>query len=156
MDLTLELEALLDALARARIPYAVCGGVALAIHGAPRFTKDIDLLVRSDDRDAIVVLIRDLGFDLPALPMTFGVGTPKAREVQRVSKIAGGQTLTLDLLVVGPALEPVWRGREVVEWGKRRIQIVSREGLIQMKRLAGRPQDLVDIDALEAEDDAEG
>jgi len=63
--------------------------------------------------------------------------------------------MPLDLIVVGPGLEEVWDGRIVVRWRKRDIGIVSRAGLVTMKRLAGRPQDLADIAALEEADDNE-
>ncbi len=47
------------------------------------------------------------------------------------------------------ALDLIANGRLVVAWRQRQLVIVSRGGLIAMKRLAGRPQDLADIAALE-------
>jgi hypothetical protein len=44
MDLYDELRSLVAALDRQHVDYAICGGIALALHGYPRFTKDIDLL----------------------------------------------------------------------------------------------------------------
>lgn len=49
MDLYAELRALVDALQVAEIDYALCGAVALAIHGLPRATRDIDLMTRPQD-----------------------------------------------------------------------------------------------------------
>ena len=49
---------------------------------------------------------------------------------------------------VAPAFEKVWANREVIQLGDQRLKIVSKEGLITMKQLSGRPQDLADIDAL--------
>ena len=43
----------------------------------------------------------------------------------------------------------VWKIRQSFEWEGRKIWIVSREGLVALKRLGGSPQDLVDIDRLE-------
>lgn len=63
------------------------------------------------------------------------------------------ELMSLDLIVVGPGLEEVWGSRIVVPWRERNVSIVSRLGLVTMKRLAGRPQDLADIAALEATDD---
>lgn len=79
----------------------------------------------------------------------FGRGTPHERTVHRVSKLDEGELLTLDLIVVAGALEEVWRGRVLVEWEGRRVPVVSRAGLLAMKRIAGRPKDLFDIAALE-------
>ena len=50
---------------------ALCGAVALAIHGAPRGTKDIDVLLREDDLPRLRDVARKQGFDIEALPMTF-------------------------------------------------------------------------------------
>ena len=49
MDLYDELVALVDALERQGSGYAICGGIAVALHGYPRFTRDIDLLIRRED-----------------------------------------------------------------------------------------------------------
>lgn len=57
--------------------------------------------------------------------------------------------MTVDLILVTPGLQSVWDDRLLVEWEGRRVPVVSRRGLIKMKRLAGRPQDLADIEALE-------
>ncbi len=54
MDLYDELMALIDAFADANIDYALCGGIAVAFYGYPRFTKDIDILIRAEDLDRIL------------------------------------------------------------------------------------------------------
>ncbi len=57
--------------------------------------------------------------------------------------------MILDLLLVdSAALESVWQTRQSFEWEGRKVWIVSREGLISLKRLRGSPQDLVDIEKL--------
>ena len=60
-----------------------------------------------------------------------------------------------DFLVVGPTLAATWRDRLAVRWRDRDVWIVSRDGLVAMKRLAGRPQDLADIAVLEGRGDDE-
>jgi hypothetical protein len=154
MDLYEELLALVDRLAAEGIDYALCGGVAVAFHGHPRFTKDIDILLRPEDVDRTLDAIATLGFDLDAGTITFGTGTPEAREVRRVSKSLGPDVLTLDILLVSAVLEGVWATRGVFAWRDREIRVVSREGLVLMKRLAGRDQDLLDAKLLEDADDA--
>lgn len=49
MDLKRELLAVIRALNDADVPYALCGGMAVVLHGHPRLTRDIDLLVRKQD-----------------------------------------------------------------------------------------------------------
>lgn len=131
------------------VEYAVCGGIALAIHGYPRFTQDIDLLVRGCDLDRAIALAAKRGFTLDGGRMSFGSGTPSSRELRRISESDLRDVLTLDLLVVGPALEETWAGRQVAEWRGQRLWVVSRVGLAHVKRIAGRMQDSVDSHLLE-------
>lgn len=157
LDLVAELERLVEALQNAGLEYAVCGGLALAMHGHPRATMDIDLLVAEDRVDEILRVARATGFDVPARKMTFGLRVGRPRIVHRVSKLDPDtqDPLSLDLLVVNAELEGVWAGRVVLNVGTIRMCVVSREGLATMKRIAGRPQDLADLAALDGQSDDE-
>ena len=79
------------------------------------------------------------------MPMRFADGM----EMRRSSKIAGEDTLTLDLLLVDSNLEEVWRTRERVATDQGKVWVVSRQGLIRMKTWANREQDLADIRRLQ-------
>lgn len=153
MDLHEELADLLDLLSRERIDYALCGGLALAVHGFPRATKDIDLLVRPEDAARLAAAVAPLGYVLDAGELPFDAGKARERRVRRIVKTEGPEVLTLDLVLLPEWLEDVWNTRQVLDWGDRRITVVSREGLLAMKRVAGRPQDLADIARLEGETD---
>ncbi len=154
MDLVDELVHVLRALGEAHVETAVCGAFAVAIHGAPRFTKDIDVLIQETDIDRALAAVRDVGFDMAAMPMTFDAGTDRERRIQRVSKVDGSDLLTLDFVLATPVLADVWRDRAVAVWRDREVHVVSLGGLVRMKRLASRPQDLLDLVALgvDAED----
>jgi hypothetical protein len=141
IDLFDETMGLLAELERHGVPYAVAGALALAIHGVPRATTDIDLLVRRDDVEATLEVARARGFGVQALPMRFSDGL----EVRRSSKVDTTVMLTLDLLLVNENLEPVWASRERVATERGDVWVVSRQGLIEMKAWAGREQDLADI-----------
>lgn len=52
------------------------------------------------------------------------------------------------MLVVAPAFEEIWAKRVLIQLDEQLLKVVSKSGLITMKQLAGRPQDLADIDAL--------
>jgi hypothetical protein len=148
-DLLEELKGVIARLDGAAVPYALCGGLAMAVHGYPRATVDIDLLIMNEDLERLDVAIRPLGFDIPARPMTFKGG---AVEIRRVSKILpSGQVLSLDLLLVTPALQQVWDARQAMEWDFGTITVVSRDGLISLKSLRGSGLDQDDIKRLRGE-----
>ena len=150
MDLYEELVILVDALADAKIDYALCGGLALAVHGYPRFTKDIDLLVRPEDLDQILEIAQQCGYLDPAGQIPFEQIT-----VYRTSKFHGAEFLTLDLLELTQVFDDVWTTRQLVQWDDRLVQVVSAAGLAKMKRIAARDQDWVDLKML-GYDDARG
>ncbi len=140
-----ELQGVLGALDAAKVPYALVGGLAVAVWGAPRATKDIDLLVRRHDIPKALDAVRHRGFSLAALPFEFKDGT----EVQRVNKIdPDGDLMILDLMIVDANLEEVWASRIQLPFGERDVTVVSRDALIGMKARAARPQDLMDIQNL--------
>ena len=56
--------------------------------------------------------------------------------------------VTLDLLLVSDDQHDFWTSRRKIRWKEGETTIVSRESLIEMKRLAGRAQDLADIEKL--------
>jgi hypothetical protein len=155
LNLKTELESLIDALMAEGVEFAICGGIAVTIHGAPRFTKDIDLLVKSEAVQPTLTVARRLGFTLPAVPMVFHAGTEREQVVHRVSKPDPPALLPLDLIVAGVALKDVWTSRILVEWEGRRVPVVSLSGLVTMKRLAGRDQDRLDIKNLGIDPDEE-
>ena len=150
MDLADEFEGVISALADSGIDYAVCGGLAMAIHGLPRATIDIDLLIRPEDEERVYAAVEPLGFRIRAKPMHFDQGR---MEIRRVTKIdSTGDALMLDLLLVTASYENVWRDREQIESDFGFISVVSRDGLIELKsgRMSGIDQD--DIKRLRDED----
>jgi hypothetical protein len=150
MDLVDELRNLISTLQRDGIDHAIVGALALAIHGAPRATTDIDLLIRLENLERIIELVHPLGFDMPALPMTFH---QSGLTVHRVTKAEAGESLMLDLILVSEPLEEIWQSREIVQAFDLQLQVISRSALIRMKAMAGRLQDLADIERLEEQNE---
>jgi hypothetical protein len=148
LDLFQEFKQLVMTLDAAGIEHAVVGALAVAIHGAPRATTDIDLLVEPSSLARAVEVARVCGFTIAALPMRFRDGT----EMQRITKIAGAEVLMLDLLLVNASLEPAWRSRQRLQTEFGPLTVVSREALIAMKVASGRPRDLGDVASLEEMD----
>jgi hypothetical protein len=143
--------ALTAALDAAAIDYALRGAVALAIHGAPRATKDIDLLAREADLPRLRDVVRSRGFTIEALPLTFSSSGISIRRFTRIEP--DGRTLMVDVLFADAALESVWQTRVRIAFatgaGETTLWSVSKADLISLKLTAGRPQDIVDIQRLE-------
>ncbi len=148
MNLLDEFIAIITQLDDANIPYAICGGWALAIHGVPRFTRDIDLLVRSEDFLNVVNVAAICGFDSTVESLSLIQIDGSRCEVRRFNKFHGEEHYVFDAILAQDSLEQVWASREWFEWKGRRVPVCSAIGLARMKRLASRPQDLVDIQSL--------
>ncbi|MGH9931289.1 MAG: hypothetical protein ACREA9_18940 [Pyrinomonadaceae bacterium] len=150
IDITDELRALVAGLDKQNIDYALCGGMAMAVHGLARTTIDIDLLILAEALDDVVTIAKFLGYNIRGKDMSFANG---AVEIRRVSKIDpdDGELLSLDLLLVTPDIIESWESRVEVQWEGRKLFVVSASGLIALKRLRGGDQDLVDINALRDE-----
>ncbi len=148
MDLQRELHTIVDVLNTAGIPYAVCGGLAVALHGYPRATQDLDILIREADLAAAKMVLETVGYLIPAGMIAFRAGTPQEQSAFRVSRMLDGELLTLDLMLVTPIMADVWDDRISLSLDSRDISVVSREGLGKMKRLAGRYKDLADLEGL--------
>jgi hypothetical protein len=146
-DITDELRALVAALEKQEIDYALCGGMAMAVHGRLRATIDIDLLILSDSQDDVLAIAQSLGYNIRGKDLSFANG---AVEIRRVSKIDpdDGELLSLDLLLVTPQILEMWESRIKAEWEGGKLSVVSASGLIALKQLRGSGQDLADIEAL--------
>ena len=79
----------------------------------------------------------------------FGRGGPHGRELVRFSKRIDDDLLTVDLLLLPEFLGEVWKSRQTYELDGAPITAVSADGLIAMKRVAGRHQDWSDVEHLE-------
>ena len=149
-DLLTELHCITDALDLARVDYALCGGVALAIYGIPRATIDIDMLIMPDQVRSAEEVLGQLGYRLAAAEMSLAGG---AVTISRLVKPEpdSEDVLMVDLLHVTPALESVWQSRQRVAWNHGAIRTVSRAGLVALKQLRGSGQDYDDISRLTGE-----
>lgn len=148
MNLFDELGQVVKALDQSCVDYALVGGLAVGVWGAPRATKDIDLLIRPEDLARAKESVRQIGYQLEALPMQFSDGM----QMQRVSKRGDGQLMTVDFILVNAQLEPAWQSRTRRDTDVVVLSVISREALIAMKLAAGRPQDQADAVKLTEQD----
>jgi len=128
-----------------RVDYMIVGGYAVAYHGFPRFTKDIDVFF-SDEADNLARLqaaLVDFGFQAASVPLET-LGRPDA-----VLAI-GVEPVRIDLLnrIAGvryaDARPKTVRGR----YGGVEVTFIGKEDLLRNKRASGRPRDLGDIEEL--------
>jgi len=147
-----EFRAVVGVLTSARVPYAVCGGIAMSVHAHPRATIDIDLLAPPDAVGKIVDELLPLGFvRRMAAPTRLAQGEVV---MHRLTKIVAGdpEVLVLDVIEVQPgATAAAWQTRTSAEWEGHSVTVVSRGGLIGLKRLRSSPQDIADITLLEGQ-----
>lgn len=153
-DLYYEFRKLVEALDEHQIDYALCGGLAMAVYDRARATLGIDMLILSESLDLVRPIATELGYDIRGMDMTFSKGAIEIRRVSKIDRVSG-QVLSLDLLLVTPAIQRVWNSRVEADWEDGTLSVVSRAGLIALKRLRASPQDIADIVALQEDiDDA--
>jgi hypothetical protein len=152
IDLYEELKTLVGKFDEAKIDYALCGGMALAIYGIPRATLDLDLLIPQEALGEASQIAQESGYTFIARPMVLASG---AILIHRFSKkdAETGFWVSLDFLFVTPSLEDVWKERKVLEWEGGKIKVVSRAGLMSLKSLRKSGQDLEDIARLKEGED---
>ncbi len=128
------------------VEYAVVGGIALALHGQARYTKDLDIYVKPDPANAerIVAALEAFGFGGAGFrPVDFATPGPFF--------ILGREPTRVDLLTEIPAVtwEQVEQGRVRVDMAGVSVWVIGRNEFIKNKRAAGRPQDLADAEAVD-------
>lgn len=138
---------LISAFINADVRFVVVGGYAVAAHGYPRATKDIDVFVEGTPDNAHRV-IRALGdFGAPLFGLT-------ADDLSRPGKglMMGSPPRRIDILtqISGVTFEEAWPSRQLFEIAGLRVPFIGRQRLIDNKRASGRPQDLVDVERLDA------
>ena len=154
LDLLEEFRGILSALDAAGVEYAICGGLAVAIHVRPRATIDVDVLLPRAEVERAKDAIRSRGYTIEAGPMILRQGVVEIHRLSRPDPETG-DLLSVDLVIVTPELAPAWETRERVGWEHGEVPVVSRAGLVLMKQLRGSGQDLDDIRLLEGDDDEE-
>lgn len=128
-----------------RVEYLLIGGYAVAYHGYPRATADLDLWIATTPQNAerVVAVLRDFGFDLPeispALFLTQGqiirMGVPPVR-------------IEIATAISGVAFAECYAARIVDVLDEIEVSLISLDHLKRNKRAAGRHKDLDDLENL--------
>lgn len=143
------------ALVEAGVDFVIVGGVAVVLQSMPRFTKDLDICYSTerDNLDALGEVLVALGARLRGIPEEVPF-VPDGRALRRTQIMclttpAGD----IDLLVDpdgAPGYKTLRRRSDVKELGGHMVRVAAIDDLIAMKEAAGRPQDLIDVESLEA------
>jgi hypothetical protein len=148
MEIRTDFKELLELFNKHKVEYLIVGGYALAFHGAPRATGDIDLFVRPTDENAerILVALKDFGFgsldlsrkDFTTLGMLIQLGVPPVR-IDIITRVSGVSWQQADA------------GKVPGSYADVPVFFISREDFIANKKATGRLKDAADIEALGAE-----
>jgi hypothetical protein len=145
---------LLPRLVDGEVDFVIVGGVAVVLQAQPRFTNDLDICYATEPENlerlaavlgALHARLRGVDEDVPFLA---DARTLRQTQVLTLTTDDGD----LDLLVDPSGAPPYAQLRkkaDVVEVAGVEVRVASIEHLTLMKRAAGRPQDLVDLDALQ-------
>jgi hypothetical protein len=155
------IEPIIRALEDAHVRYIVVGGLATVLHGYPRLTVDIDLVVDLAPEEALkaIEVLSALGL-VPRVPVTASEfadrdkreGWIREKSMRVFTMLDPNNPMRqVDLFVESPIpFDLLWKRAEILPLVGTSVRVAAIEDIITMKRIAARPQDLVDIEALEA------
>jgi hypothetical protein len=145
MEIHKDFKELLELLNEHKVEYLIVGGYALAFHGAPRFTGDIDLLVKPDSKNAKHILSALEEFGFGSLKLSQVDFTTPNNVIQ-----LGNPPVRVDIMTSITAIDWEKAHTDKVQgnYGDTTAYFISKEDFIANKRALGRKKDLADIEAL--------
>lgn len=145
LELNEDFKELLSLLNSNNVRYLLIGGYAVNIHGHPRLTNDLDIVIAPDSGNVEKCLeaLRDFGFGEGLSKAVFS----KPKSVVRM----GVEPVKIEILnyLEGVDFESAYARREIRPVEDIEFCLISLTDLLTNKRAVGRPQDLVDADELE-------
>ncbi|MDZ4829797.1 MAG: hypothetical protein SGJ09_06315 [Phycisphaerae bacterium] len=129
-----------------RVEYVIVGGYAVGHHGAPRYTGDIDLLVRPSDANATRVLAALADFGFQSLKLEVSDFNRPSRVVQ-----LGYPPCRVDLVtsIEGVTFDEADADASHGEYGQIPVRFLGLTTLLRNKRATGRAKDAADAEALD-------
>jgi hypothetical protein len=127
------------------VEFMIVGGHAVSHHGYPRFTHDVDVVVRPTGENAsrLIFALQEFGFG------TVDLGADDF--VRDVTIVLGRAPYEIDIMTFlkGVDLEAAWERRSFGMLDGLRLPFVGKADLLANKRAVGRPEDLADVARLE-------
>jgi hypothetical protein len=142
-----DFEELLRLLEEHNVEYMIVGGYAVAFHGYPRFTKDIDIFFRNSEGNVPRIRAALIAFGFPAEELPASHFSESGSIIQ-----FGVSPVRVDVIneIDGVSFDEAFAGRVRSTYGKVSVSFIGLDQLIKNKRSSGRPQDEVDAKWLEA------
>ena len=144
---------LLSLLEKYKVRYLVVGGYAVMKYTEPRFTKDLDLWISTDEGNskAVYAALKEFGAPLKDL-------APADFSEEGYFYQMGNPPFRLDVMmsILGVAFESAWANREEVQVESLAVPFISKADLIKAKEASGREQDLIDARELRKTDQSFG
>jgi predicted nucleotidyltransferase len=145
MEVQSDFRDLLELLNKHHVEFILVGGYALAFHGAPRYTGDMDLFVHRSSKNAasIMAALNEFGFG--------GVGLTTDDFLKENTVIQlGVPPVRIDLVtsLTGVSWEDAYLSRESANYGDVPVSYIGRDQFITNKKATGRKRDLADLEAL--------
>ena len=133
------------------VRYVVIGGIAAVLHGVPRATLDLDILIDATPDNARGLLDALLDARLGTAALT----TPEDVLGNEITVFDDRVRIDVQTSTPGLSFDRAWRDRQTMTFHGQAFYVVSRDHLIASKRAAGRPVDLEDVRLLEQAADRE-
>ncbi len=127
------------------VKYVVIGGIAAVVHGIPRATFDLDILIEASPENAQRLLDALLAADLG----TAALITAQELVAQEITVFKDRVRIDVQTSTPGITFHSAWQRRETMTYQGQEFYVVSRADLIASKRAAGRDVDLEDVRMLE-------
>jgi len=134
------------------VEYIVIGGIAAVLHGVPRATFDLDILIRPD-LENVERLLRSF---LAAGLATAGLTSPEEVLANEITIFQDRVRVDVQTSTPGLTFDDAWQRKKTMEHHGVSFFVVSREDLIASKQAAGRAVDLQDVEMLRLRDEVEG
>jgi hypothetical protein len=149
MNVFEEFKQLVMELEKYEVRYALVGGVAMAFYAEPRFTRDIDILVDSEDYQRAKAILEKDGYFESASPWTF---RNVAIELHRFLKVIPEDEMMIDILVAKDEnVRRIIRDAVQAESEDGRVRLANKKDLVWLKRSRDSKQDQADIEKLKDE-----
>ena len=145
MEIQQDFKELLELFNKHRVEYMIVGGYALAFHGAPRYTGDMDIYIKPDPQNGerITAALKDFGFGEVGLSVKDFIYPEKVIQL-------GVPPVRIDIItsITGVTWDEASTGKQSVSYGGTEVNIIGREQFIKNKKATGRKRDIADLESL--------